>query len=150
MSVTLEVVNPEEFSKLGEKIHEVCFKENRPSDFNRFDYSIVCHNDKHGLTAYSTILELDAETAYMQHGGTFPDTPKLLTVKSYMMMVEFLKKKYPVLVTRIFNDNVAMIKLALTAGFKIHGVEYYNETPNFKGGILLNLNMESEYFSEAN
>lgn len=150
MRVDLEKVSAEDYRKLGPKIHGVVFNESRPEDFDRIDFAILCHTEKHGLTAYATIIEADAETAHMQHGGTFPDTPKILTVKSYLLMIEYLKKNYPVLTTKIFNTNIAMIKLALTAGFLINGVEYFEETKNFKGGVLLNFMMESDINLEAN
>lgn len=125
-----------------------CFKEERDPDFDRYDYAIICNNEKRDILAYATILEHDARSAYMQHGGTF-STNGLITVKSYMLIIDWLKKKYPILTTRIFNTNVPMLKLALQAGFLIHGVEYYPDNNNFKGGVLLCLHMESDYFKEA-
>lgn len=147
MNVSLEVVDKDNFLKISEKIHAVCFKEERPKDFERFNFALVCSNEDRGMTAYSTILEFDAESAYMQNGGTFPDTPKFLTVKSYFMMVNWLKRKYPVITTRIFNYNKPMINMAMKAGFDIIGVESYRETPNYKGGTLLSLSMESDLYN---
>jgi hypothetical protein len=141
--VVVEKISAKDFEPLARDAHLVCFGDDRPADFNRFDYALIVHTTGDRLTAYSTILEHDADSAYMQHGGTLTED-KLLTVKSYLMMIKWLKERYPVITTRIFNDNIAMLKLAMQAGLRIHGVEYYNETKHFKGGILLNLKMENE------
>jgi len=142
MNIGVEKIPADEFAKIARNAHLSCFREDRPDEFNRFDYALVCHREHEILTAYSTILEHDAESAYMQHGGTFSENG-MLTVKSYLLMLEWLKSQYPVITTRIFNDNIPMLKLALAGGFKIHGIEYYKESANFKGGILLCLSMES-------
>jgi hypothetical protein len=142
MEVTVTKVSLEEFNVIAEDVHKGCFQEMRPKEMNRFDYALLTSTEKNGLTSYSTILEHDSASAYMQHGGTFHPDNKMLTTKSYLKMIEWLKGHYPVLTTRIFNWNVSMIKLALQAGFLIHGVEYYHDTENFKGGILLNLKLE--------
>lgn len=138
----MEKVSLEEFKKLSKEIHYASFNEHRPSDLETFDYAMVCYNDRNKITAYSTIIEHDAESAYMQHGGTFPDIAKFEVVKSYLLMVKFLKEKYKYISTRIYNDNIAMLKLAFTGGFLIHGIEYMKETADNAGGILLCLSQE--------
>ena len=148
MNLTIEPVEKDEFNKIAEDAHWGCFKDFRPKEMNRFNYALLTKSEDKGLTSYCTILEHDAESAYMQHGGSFHPDNKLLTTKSYLSMIEYLKKKYPVITTRIFNWNVPMLKLALQAGFLIHGVEYYKESPNFKGGVLLCLNLESDHFTK--
>lgn len=142
MNISLEQVSREEFGKISSDAHMVCFETSRPASFERYDYALVCY-DEQKLTAYSTILEYDAETAYMQNGGALTKNG-LKTVRSYLMMIEWLKKKYPVITTKISNTNNPMLKLAIQAGFLIHGVEYYNETENFRKNILLCLKIEHD------
>jgi len=141
MGVGVEKLSANKFAEIARNAHLSCFNEDRPDEFNRYDYALVCHRDHEALTAYATILEHDADSAYMQHGGTFSDNG-MLTVKSYLLMIAWLKAHYPVITTRIFNDNIPMLKLALTAGLRIHGIEYYKESVDFKGGVLLCLKME--------
>lgn len=143
MNIELQVVPRDEFSKIDSLVHKACFGEDRPSDFNRYDYALICRNiDKDILTAYATILEHDSETAYMQHGGALSDD-RMATVKSYLMMIKWLKEKYEVITTRILNTNTAMLKMAMQAGFLIHGVESYpKETRNHRCGTLLSLHIE--------
>lgn len=141
MEINVFPVSLEEFNQIAEQVHRAVFQDERPASMNKFDYALLCETPQKELTAYATILEHDAESAYMQHGGALTKN-SLLTVKSYFLMIEWLKKKYPVITTRIFNDNIAMLNMAMRAGLRIHGVEYYKETPNFKGGILLCLNLE--------
>lgn len=147
MSISVEVVTKEEFMSFSEKVHKILFDEERAPSFERINYALVCRNEKYGLIGYSTILELDAESAFMQNGGALKHVPEFIVGKSYLLMVKFLKNKYAVIKTTIFNTNIRMLKLASRAGFIIHGVEYYKETKNFKGGTLLNLHMESDLFN---
>lgn len=149
MDVSVAQVSRDEFNKIAEEVHLGCFSEYRPKDMNRFNFALLASSQEKGLTAYATVLEHDSESAYMQHGGCFHPDNKMLTTKSYLKMIEWLKMKYPVVTTRIFNWNIPMIKLALQAGFLIHGVEYYKESENFKGGVLLCLHLESEHFKGA-
>lgn len=142
--VTVRKIEPNEFKPISEMVHRSCFNEERPADFNRYDYVLVCLSDKEDkFFGYSTILEHDAETAEMQHGGSVSGS-KFLTVKSFLMVVEWLKAKYPVITIKIFNHNISMLNMAMRAGLRIHGVEYYQDTQNFKGGVLLCLKMERE------
>lgn len=143
--INVKQINPDQFKPIAKEAHLVCFKEDRPDDFNRYDYVLVCEaHDK--LTGYATILEHDQKSAYMQHGGALTDN-QLLTVKSYFLMIDWLKKKYPIICTRIFNYNIPMLNLAMRAGLRICGVEYFKETPNFKSGVLLSLYLEQEEFN---
>jgi hypothetical protein len=137
--VTLEKLSIDEFSKIAENVHLGAFGEIRPASFNRFNYALVCTSEAKGLTAYSTIIEHDAESAYMQHGGTFlKKNEAFMTVRSYLMMIGFLKENYKLITTRIFNDNLPMIKMALEAGFMITGCE------SLKEGTLLCFRLESD------
>lgn len=144
MEIFLEKVSKEEFSKVSKDAHMACFGKERPVEFERYDYALVCYDDQK-LTAYSTVLEQDAETAYMQNGGTLTSN-KLKTVKSYLMMTEYLKSNYPVIITKVSNVNIPMIKLALQAGFIIYGVEYFNETKNFEKSIMLCFKIENDEY----
>lgn len=146
MEVIVTKVSLDDFNLIAEDVHKGCFQEVRPKEMNRFDYALLTSTEQHGLTSYATILEHDAESAYMQHGGTFHPDNGFLTSKSYMKMIDWLKEKYPVITTRIFNTNKPMLRLADRAGFLIHGVEYYKDSENFKGGVLLCLNLENEQF----
>lgn len=140
MDIFVEQVSREEFLKISKDVHLGAFFEHREPDFERLNYALVCHDSHDKLTAYATIIEHDADSAYMQHGGCFSDVEKFKTVKSYLLMMNYLKGKYKTITTRIFNENIAMLKLAFTAGLRVIGVEYSagSDSPS----ILLHLRLD--------
>ena len=143
MEVIVTKVSRDEFNVISEDVHKGCFQEIRPKEMSRISYALLTSTEEKGLTSYATVIEHDSLSAYMQHGGTFYPDNKMLTTKSYFKLIEFLRFHYPVITTRIFNWNVAMIKLALQAGFLITGVEFDQDADGFKSGVLLNLKLET-------
>jgi hypothetical protein len=121
----LHKVSPEHFQMLAGKVHEVTFHEFRPVEINRYNFVLVVA-EKDKMIAYSTIIEMDKETAYMQHGGALPESqgsPK--SRRAYKMMIEFLKNNYLRISTRVKNTNVPMIKFALSEELLIDGCVLY-------------------------
>jgi hypothetical protein len=45
------------------------------------------------------------------------------TVKGYLMMMKFLRENYQRASTRIRNSNIPMLKLAMSAGFLVNGID---------------------------
>lgn len=132
--MTLKVLSLEQFKTLVEDAHLICFKEIRPRNFNTFNYAILVDNDQGVPMAYATCIELDKGTVYMQHGGAFPGSEKGPgAVRAYHMIMNYLRESYARASTIIKNTNIAMIKLAYSAGFIIHGVDYMED------GIYLHL-----------
>lgn len=122
----LHKVSLEEFNVVAEKAHLICFNEVRPADHNTFDFALFIEDEEHVPLAYATCIEMEKKSVYMQHGGAFPHknideaaSLKDLTVrvKSYHMMIRFLKEKYAQATTKIKGSNIAMLKLAFSAGF---------------------------------
>lgn len=124
----------DEFNQLAEDAHLICFKEARPRYVNTFHFALMVEDENGVPLSYSTCLELDKASVYMQHGGAFPSAEKgPLTVRSYHLMLNYLREHYERASTIIKNTNIAMIKLAYSAGFVIHGVDYMQD------GIFLHL-----------
>jgi hypothetical protein len=131
--VQIHAVSPAEWSKLAEDAHRILFGESRPAEFNTFDYAMVVV-DKEQITAYATIIEMDKETAYMQHGGALPNIKGTINSKrTYHGIIEWLKSRYKRISTRIQNKNVPMIKLALSEDLIIHGCDCHPD------GVYLHL-----------
>lgn len=116
---------PEEWATLSESVHSVTFAEYRPVDQNRYTFVLVCAGET-DITAYSTIIEMDKDTAYMQHGGALPNIKGTISsYRNYQAMITWLKDRYKRISTRISNKNVAMIKFALSEGLIIDGCFLY-------------------------
>lgn len=132
--MTLKRYSLTEFSVLVESAHMVCFKEERPWYVNTFTFALMVEDDDGVPLAYCTCLEMDTASIYMQHGGAFPSAEKgPKTVRAYHKMIQYLRDNYERASTIIKNNNIAMIKLAYSAGFEIHGVDYMHD------GIFLHL-----------
>ncbi len=119
----LERVSPENWNKVAEEAHLTCFSELRPKSRNTIDYAILVH-DEEKPCAYATIIEMDQMSAYMQHGGAFPETKGTAkSFRSYQMIIDHLSEFYQALTTRIENTNVPMLKFALSVGFLPIGMD---------------------------
>lgn len=121
----LEKVTLEEWNKLSNDAHITCFEEGRSPDINTYDFVLVVFNsDK--ICAYATILETDKETAYMQHGGAFPDTRGTTNSRrAYHMIMNYLREHYKFATTHIGNFNRPMLKFALSEDFLITGMHQH-------------------------
>jgi hypothetical protein len=126
-----------QFKTIEHDAHLVCFGEVRPENLSRIDFALVVFNENNDICGYATCLEMDKETVYLQHGGVFPNYSKKHHVMfEYMRMVYWLKEYYQRAFTRVENTNIPYLKMALKAGFLIHG------TYTFKGKIYLEMTNE--------
>lgn len=113
-------VTKNEWDKMSEKTIEYSFGETAwGSDMNRVSYAILAQ-DSASLVPYgfATIIEIDAQTAYIQHGGTFPSTlGSAIGGRGFFKIIEYLRNRYYHVQMRVRNTNISMLKLALKAGF---------------------------------
>ncbi len=136
MNLYLERLTPDEWSTMSQSAHKIVYGKDRAPDLDRIDYAILIRNDSEPC-GFATIDEVEKRSAYMQDGGAFPSAEKtVFAVKGYVMIVNYLKEKYDYITTHISNKNLRMLKLALSAGFVVMGVEVH------KGQILLNCQWE--------
>lgn len=136
LKVVAEKIPAEEWKVLDELSHTICFGEKRPSDLNRHHFVMAGFLGKE-LMGYTTCIEMDSETVYLQHGGAFPNYEKSLYVlQSYKALLDSLRPTYKRAWTRVKNTNLVMLKLALKMGFLITG------TYQFKGDTLVELELE--------
>lgn len=140
MKYSIEQFTLENWNKIAEDAHLVCFNEARPREMNTFDYAIAAINEKGTIAGYATIIEYDKYHAYMQHGGAFPDTPKFHVPGTYGALVDWLSDRYECITTRIRNTNTPMLKLAMGVGFLINGIDSYPS----EGTIYLHLAKERQ------
>lgn len=139
MSLSLEKLSQDEWALLSSSVHKYSFGIDRPPDMDRIDFALLVKKDDE-LSGYATVIELDKDSVYMQHGGNFEaSSGNVLTVRTYLMMVNYLKEHYKNISTRIYNKNKAMLKLAWAGGFTITGLE-----SNRKGEIFLVLDLEGK------
>lgn len=120
----LKKLSLEDWNIVGKEAHKLCFGEERPMDMNTFDFALMVVTEEDFPLAYSTNIILDKNTVYMQHGGAFPfyhGNPKVL--RGYHMMIEYLKENYSRISTRVHNTNIRMLKLAMSAGLLINGID---------------------------
>lgn len=114
----------------------ICFGENRPAHLNRHHFVMAAFIEKE-VMGYTTCLEMDSETVYLQHGGAFPNYEKsLFVMQAYQAMLKELEKIYTRVWTRVKNTNIVMLKIALKMGFLITGIY------QFKGDTFVELHLE--------
>lgn len=130
--------SPEEWSKFAADAHLVVFGEHRPPDLNRIDFAVLTVDNGVPMT-FMTAREFDAESIYMQYGGSFPTAlGTLRSYKSYDMIVSDFLSKYKRVTTLVENTNTPMLKFAMKRGLRIIGMR------TFKGTIFLEHLIERE------
>ena len=124
----LHKVDIEAWNDIAEKAYLSVFNSDRPTAMNTFDYALFVTDDDDKPVCYTTCLEFDSESIYMQHGGAFPEAQKTVkTARGYHLMIAFLREHYKQATTRILNINRPMLRLADSAGFVINGVDVHGE-----------------------
>jgi hypothetical protein len=114
----------EEWEKMAEDAHVICFNEKRPSYINRIDYALlVVDKMTERPLSYITVKEFDDETVYWQHGGGFPGTIGIPAYRAYNACLQYSENKYKRIFTLIQNTNVPMLKMAMKVGFRVIGVK---------------------------
>lgn len=124
----LEVVkiSAEEWANICESTMSYSFKdEHWPMEKTRANFALIVQNSETKVPyCFSTLIEFDSESVYMQHGGSFPSAEGTALVgRGYGLMVSWLLNNYKYISTRIWNKNSAMLKLAAKAGFIITGIQ---------------------------
>lgn len=134
--VTVEKILPQHWYKLAELAHTICFGEFRPESLNKHHFIMGAFLNKE-IMGYTTCLEMDSETVYLQHGGAFPNYEKTIHVmQAYQAMLNDLSLNYKRVWTRIKNTNKPMLRIALKVGFLITGIY------QFGGDTLVELELE--------
>ncbi len=128
MKPTVEMYSAKDWAGLAEKAHLICFKEHKPADIDRIDFSLIVRDEKFNLCGYITCREHDAETLYWQFGGTFPGTKgSFNSWVCYEACRDWARaRSYKRITTLIENENTVMLKMAMKLGFRIFGIRFYN------------------------
>lgn len=111
---------------MSETAHEVCFKEKRPVWAERFDFVLLLDDEDTGIPyGYVTCFEIDAGKVWIHFGGAFPSAEKnMKAVRGFHQFINYLRERYVEMRLDTKNSNLAMIKLAYSAGFVITGIDY--------------------------
>ena len=116
----------DEWAPMAEKAHAVCFNEERPHEANKFDFALLVSKDGVAM-CYATVFEFDDLSAYMQHGGAFPEGRGFAAFRGYNLIIEYLLERYPRLMTKVKNTNRRMLKLCLEVDFIPNGIEVFGD-----------------------
>lgn len=122
----IERIAKEDWQRLSETAHEICFAEKKPAAWDRIDFALLAVEDLVPI-GYITCREIDAHTLYWQFGGAFPGTKD--TIKSfsaYQAMVRYASERYKRVATYIENTNRVMLKMAGRCGFLITGIRVFD------------------------
>lgn len=126
----------EKWEVFAQTAHALLFDQHRDTSLNRHHFVItIVFNGQ--LGGYFTCLEMDSETLYIQYGGAMPwFWDSFHIYPGFVKMLGWCRENYKRFWMRVENTNLAMLKMALKAGFIINGIS------NFKGKIYLELYQE--------
>jgi hypothetical protein len=119
-------ITADEWNEISEETMEYAFDESCwGPQMNRVSYAILAQDDKSKVPyGFATIVELDAQTGYIQHGGTFPSSKgSAMGGRGFLKIIEHLRHRYYHVQMRVKNTNIAMLKLCLKAGFVTSGIQ---------------------------
>jgi hypothetical protein len=124
----IEIVKltPEEWGNISAETMKYAFAEiGWTKEMNRVSYAIIVQDvvDKIPL-GFGTIVELDKDTAYIQHGGAFPTARgSACSGRGYFKLIEYLRHRYASVQMRVKNINFQMLRLNLKMGFVTTGIQ---------------------------
>lgn len=134
--MAISFYSPDDWKKYSRESHLLAFNEDRSPEMERIDYAMIV-GDGNVPWGYITVREIDAESAYVSYGGSFPGTKGTTkAVSGYRELFDYLASKYDRATTLIENTNRPMLKMAMQFGWLIKGIRY------FKGSILLEHQIE--------
>ena len=126
---------------MAENAHLAALYEERQRRLNTYDFALFVEDDTEKPLGYMACLEIDADSIWILHGGAFSSAKQTLRAATgFHLMVNYLRENYFRARLDTKNSNIAMIKLAYSAGFKIVGVE--------QQGLDLYLNMTNVFRDE--
>ena len=105
--------------------HFSVFKEPMEAGVERIDFAQLVETHEENLVMYATICEPKKGTAYINYGGSFPAFRGSITsLKAFKKILSDLFETHNEVTFHCENTNFAMLKLAISTGFKIIGVTY--------------------------
>ena len=132
MVLNVKRIEKQDWYALAGPAHESVFNETWSADNERIDYTLLTVDEKNVLVQYATIREVDAETGYIQYGGSFPSYKGTTTAfESFRAILGYLYGQYRYVSFLTENTNFPMLKFAIKEKFYIVGMR------NFKGHIML-------------
>lgn len=133
---TVEKISKEEWSEASQLAHYSSFGFLRPEAIERIDFVLVAKYQ--GKRAgYVQCIEMDSESVYWQLGGAFDNFKnRAVLIPCCLRAISWCLEKYKRITTRIKNDNIRMLHIAMKLGFRIVGSFY------FQGSIYLELLIE--------
>lgn len=124
---------------MSKNAHALTFGETQDPENLTCSYVLLVTDKDDTPLAYTTILEITKSAAYMQHGGGMPHVRGTTSIlKTYQLVLEFLKQRYARISTRILNKNIPMLKMAMSQGLLATGMD------SFPGETFLTLTWEPE------
>lgn len=130
--VFVKRIEKEDWKLLSKDSHVTVFKEEWDPEKERIDYALVTTDIDNQLIQYSTIRELDADTGYLQYGGSFPSyRGSVAAYRSFQAILRWLQAQYRYVSFLTENTNFPMLKFAIREGFVIVGMRV------FKNHIML-------------
>lgn len=137
--IEVRPVTREEWLKMSEEAHLICFNEKRPKDLERIDYALLNVTTEGDVLNYCTVKELDSESVYWQYGGAFPNSKgSVHSARSYARNIKWtFEQGYKRITTYAKNTNSNMLRIQLKCGFIPIG------TRTFKGEVFIEMLLEA-------
>ena len=119
----VEKMSSKDWIDCMDSMYASVFDDVRPLSLERCDFVLIAKDNELDPVGFITCHEMDSETIYWQFGGALKKVKNSIHVMShYVHFITWCTGKYKRITTRIENDNLPMLKMALKCGFLIQGV----------------------------
>lgn len=122
--MNIHVLSLDDWKVMSKNAHSLCFEDEQDPSILTCSYVLFLTDKSDTPAGYATVIEINTLSAYLQHGGAMPHLRGTSgAAVAYKTTIDFVKQKYEKLSTKIRNDNIRMLRLAMSEGFRICGVE---------------------------
>ena len=124
----ITVLSKDQWKELSEAAHISVFEQKRPSALDRIDFALLQGGNERP-ESFVTIRELDSESAYIQHGGNFPNVRATKTAAQHLVnyCLWLKENKFKRVNFLVANTNIPMIKTGLNCQFLVTGMRVFKE-----------------------
>ena len=132
MNLSAKIVEKAEWESIESFAHEELFGKEYLDLYKDYNFAVLVSGGA-DMVCYATIKELDADTAFLNFGGTFKKyQSQYLTSECLKKIKDTLTKKYKYVGFCCRTKNIAMIKVGLNNGFNIIGMKLVLGLPNLE------------------
>ena len=129
MEIGVKILDQDNWKQIAEGLHSIVFDKKRDHKIDRADGCFLIYDKNTNCSVgYVSYFETDAKSIYWQWGGLFPEFRGTnIAYKAINICLEVADKIYDTINMMVHRDNIKMLKIAFSVGFRINGVRCFRD-----------------------